>query len=101
RLSARALAGVRQVVDTEELTGNVVQEIIARHQAQVHELEQSESTTVLNQHKLGQRLTQVAIQSQREELLALRDNQQIDVELFHELENELDREEIQLQNATA
>ncbi|GAB3716514.1 Na+/H+ antiporter [Spirosoma flavus] len=98
RLSKRALAGVNQLVSREALTGNVVKEIIARHQAHVNELEQSESTTALNQHKLGQKLKLVAIQSQRDELLALRDNQQIDIELFHELENELDREEIQLQN---
>lgn len=101
RLSKQALAGICQLVDREGLAGDTVQKIIAHHQAQVHELEQKKSTKTLNQHKLGQKLKQAAIQSQREELLTLRDAQQIDVELFHELENELDREEIQLQNVDA
>ena len=52
----------------------------------------------MNQHQLNQKLMLTSIQAQRDELITLRDKQQIDVELFHELENELDREEIQWHN---
>ncbi|CAN5676067.1 Na+/H+ antiporter [soil metagenome] len=100
RLSKRALAGLHQLVSREGLTGTVVDEIMARYQAQVNVLEQAESATTLSRYRLGHKLMQAAIQSQREELLSLRDTQQIDVEVFHELENELDRDELQLQTTT-
>lgn len=99
RLSRRALAGVHRVVDKEGLTGDTVQGIINRHQERVEELERGDPAKTECQHRLSRKLTLSSIQAQRAELLTLRDSQLIDVELFHELENELDREEIQLQNA--
>lgn len=98
RLSRRALAGVHRVVNEEGLTGNAVQEIISRHQHRVDELNQGDSLKTLPQHQLSRKLSLTSIQAQRAELLTLRDSQLVDVDLFHELENELDREEIQWQN---
>ncbi|GAB2527796.1 Na+/H+ antiporter [Spirosoma aerophilum] len=97
RLSKQALTAVQGLVDREGLTGETVRRIIARHQARVDELEQGDRPSVVSQHQLRQKLMLSAIQVQRRVLLELRDAQQIDVDLFHELENELDREEVQLQ----
>ncbi|GAB3942373.1 Na+/H+ antiporter [Spirosoma harenae] len=99
RLSQKALTVIHRVVSKEGLTGTAVQEIIDRHQERVDELERGDSEKTLSQHQLGQKLTLSSIQAQRAELLTLRDGQLIDVDLFHELENELDREEIQLQTS--
>ena len=98
RLSRRALDRLHHVVDQEGLTGNAVQEIISQHQTRVEELEHVESEQMVSEHQLGRKLALSSIQAQRSELLDLRDAQQVDVELFHELENELDRKELQLQN---
>jgi Na+/H+ antiporter len=97
RLSKQALTAVQGLVDEEGLTGETVQKIIARHQARVDELEQGDQLSVVSQHQLRHKLMLSAIQAQRTALLGLRDTQEIDVDLFHELENELDREEVQLQ----
>ena len=97
RLSRRALKSLRQVVDKEGLEGQTVQDIIVQHQVRVDELEQGASVNSSGQHQLNQKLMLSAVQAQRDELIALRDAQQIDVELFHELENELDRQEVQWQ----
>lgn len=97
RLSKQALRAIQGVVDKEGLTGETVRKIIDRHQARVDELEQGDPVTVTSRHQLRQKLLLPAIQAQRNALLGLRDTQQIDVDLFHELENELDREEIQQQ----
>ncbi|MVM41810.1 Na+/H+ antiporter [Spirosoma sp. HMF3257] len=99
RLSQKALAVIHRVVNKEGLAGDTVQEIIDRHQERVDELDRVDSEKTLSQHQLSQKLTLSSIQAQRSELLNLRDAQLIDVELFHELENELDREEIQLQTS--
>ncbi|SFC02207.1 Na+/H+ antiporter [Spirosoma endophyticum] len=95
RLSRKALAVIHQVVDQEGLTGDTVKEIIDRHQQRVNELERKDPEKAECQHQLSRKLTLSSIQVQRAELLNLRDAQLIDVDLFHELENELDREEIQ------
>ena len=95
QLSQRALAQVRQLVGQEKLTGATVQAVIDRHQERIRELDSADTATRMNQHQLNQKLMLTSIQAQRDELITLRDQQQIDVELFHELENELDREEIQ------
>lgn len=97
RLSKQALTAIQGVVDREGLTGEVVQKIVDRHRAQVNEFEQGDAVAVMSQHQLRQKLLLSGIQAQRTALLELRDTQQIDVDLFHELENELDREEIQQQ----
>jgi len=99
KLSGKALAVIHRVVDKEGLSGAAVQEIIDRHQQRVDELEQGETGASLSKHQLGQKLILSSIQAQRAELLSLRDDQLIDIDLFHELENELDREEIQLQTS--
>jgi monovalent cation/hydrogen antiporter len=95
QLSQRALRQVQQLVCQEKLTGVAVQAIVAQHQMRVNELAHMETAALLDQHQLNQKLMLTGIQAQRDELINLRDRQQIDVELFHELENELDREEIQ------
>ena len=97
QLSKQALTAIQGVVDREGLSGETVQKIIARHQARLDELEQGDLDTVISKQHLRQKLMLSSIQAQRTALLGLRDTQQIDVDLFHELENELDREEIQLQ----
>ncbi|QKZ13848.1 Na+/H+ antiporter [Spirosoma sp. KUDC1026] len=95
QLSQRALRQVQQLVCQEKLTGAAVQVIVAQHQMRAKELAHMETAALLDQHQLNQKLMLTGIQAQRDELINLRDRQQIDVELFHELENELDREEIQ------
>ncbi|GAB3796661.1 Na+/H+ antiporter [Spirosoma humi] len=97
RLSKQALAAILGVVDKEGLSGDIVRKVIDRHQAQVRELEQGDPETVIDQVQVREKLLLASIQAQRTALLDLRDTQRIDVDLFHEFENELDREEVQVQ----
>jgi CPA1 family monovalent cation:H+ antiporter len=101
RLSTKALAMIHRVVDQEGLAGDAVQEIISRHELRAKELEKADSPQALSDHQLEQKLALSSLQAQRAELIDLRDDQLIDVDLFHELENELDREEIQLKASNA
>ncbi|UHG94408.1 Na+/H+ antiporter [Spirosoma oryzicola] len=95
QLSQRALMQVQRLIDQDKLTGIAVQAVIAQHQMRVRELANAETAPLLDQHQLNQKLMLTSIQAQRDELINLRDRQQIDIELFHEMENELDRQEIQ------
>ncbi|WP_020604626.1 Na+/H+ antiporter [Spirosoma spitsbergense] len=96
KLTQRALVQVQQQADQEKLTGPTIQAVIAHHQTQVDELTHAETAYLTEQHQLHKKLMMTGIQAQRDELIALRDQRQIDIDLFHELENEMDREEIQL-----
>ena len=96
KLSRKALAVFHSGIDNREPTPDTVRHIIDRHQQRVNESHPEETTKGITQNQLDQKLIISSIQAQRAELLVLRDDQLIDVELFHELENELDREEIQL-----